>query len=225
MSNPGYRIRAKIERAPQELVDQFKGLPVANIADTMNRLCCLDQGIKPYNKVKLLGVAFTVKAPSGDNLMFHKAIEMAEKGDIIMVDGEGCMTRSICGGLMIAEAAHKGIKGFVVDGCIRDVEDLEAMEEFSCYARGVQPNGPYKNGPGEIGYAINVGGQIVHAGDIVVGDADGIAIIKKQDAEDVLKKTLAFNEMEKKKMNNIMIGKADKRWVDETLAKNNCEMI
>lgn len=88
----------------------------------MGRTSCVDTGIKPYNKVKMVGSALTVKAPLGDNLMFHKALDMAQEGDIIVVDGEGCMNHSLVGEVMLRYAMSKGIKGFVIDGFIRDVE-------------------------------------------------------------------------------------------------------
>jgi regulator of RNase E activity RraA len=97
----------------------------------------------------MVGTAITVKAPLGDNLMFHKALDIAQKGDIVVVDGEGCMEHSLTGEVMMTYALSKGIKGFIIDGCIRDVETVE-MLNFGVFARGVQPKGPYKNGPGEI---------------------------------------------------------------------------
>ncbi len=117
----GFRIYTGFTRAPKELVARFVNLPVANIADSMGRMYCVDQSIKPYNKRGMVGTAFTVKVPGGDNLMFHKAISLAKKGDIIVVSADGCMTRSLCGSLMFHAAKEKGIVGFLIDGCIRDV--------------------------------------------------------------------------------------------------------
>jgi len=149
VGNIGFRIYTKIERPSRELVEGFKDIPVANIADNMGRISCVDSYIKPFNHVGLLGTAFTVKAPLGDNLMFHKAIDMAQPGDIIVVDGEADMNHSLCGEIMFRYAMSRGIAGFLIDGCIRDAASLKDLD-FSVYARGVNPKGPYKNGPGEI---------------------------------------------------------------------------
>jgi len=220
----GFRIYSKFERANKEVIEMFKNLPVANIADNMGRLYSVDQSIKPFNKVGMLGPAFTVKLPSGDNLMFHKAIELAQEGDILVISAEGCMTRSLCGGLMFNAAMKKGIRGFLIDGCIRDVEDLKDLD-FACYAKGVQPNGPYKNGPGEIGVPVAIANQVVHPGDIIVGDMDGVVVVPKKDAEAVAKAAKAQNELEKIKLEKTLAGKADRAWIDEELKKKNCEII
>lgn len=177
----GFRIYKNIERVPKEIMALYNGLPVANIADNMGRLYCVDAAIKPYGKKSMIGPALTVKVPAGDNLMFHKAIDMAEPGDIIVVSAEGCASRSLCGALMAIAAKAKGIGGFLIDGYIRDAHDIEKLD-FPVYARGVQPNGPYKNGPGEINVPVAIGGQVVMPGDLVVADAEGIVIVPKADA-------------------------------------------
>jgi len=217
----GFRIYKTVNRPPRELVEAFRDIPVPNISDNMGRIACVDSYIKPYNEVKLLGTAITVKAPLGDNLMFHKAIGMAKPGDIIVVDGEGDMCHSLCGELLIAEAMKKGIAGFLIDGCIRDIEALRTMN-FSVYARGVNPKGPYKNGPGEINVPICCGGQVIFPGDIVVGDLDGVVIIKPEDAEEVLEKAIAHHQMELIKMEKIENNLLDKSWVDKTLKEKGC---
>ena len=157
MSNAGFRIYTKIRRPARELVEEFRGLPVANIADEMNRLFCVDARIKPLNHTPLLGTAFTVKAKVGDNLMFHKAIDMAQPGDVIVVDVQGDLTNSLTGEIMMRLAAKRGLAGVVVDGAVRDADALREME-FSVYAAGVTPKGPYKEGPGEINVPVSCGG-------------------------------------------------------------------
>lgn len=217
----GFRIYKTVDRPSRELVEGFRNLPVPNISDNMGRTACMDSYIKPYNEVKLLGTAITVKAPLGDNLMFHKAIEMAQPGDVIVVDGEGDMCHSLCGELMMAEAMKKGIAGFIVDGCIRDIESLKTMN-FAVYARGVNPKGPYKNGPGEINVPISCGGQVVFPGDIVVGDLDGVVIIKPEDAEEILQKAREHNKMEQIKLEKIQNNVLDKSWVEKKLKEMGC---
>lgn len=224
MGTIGFRIHSEIERAPKDLIEKYYGVPVANIADNMGRISCVEQSIKPFNKIKLLGSAFTVRVPAGDNLMFHKAIAMAEAGDVIVVDGGGDMNRSLCGELMMYTSMVKGIKGFLIDGCIRDVETLMGLD-FSVYARGVQPNGPYKNGPGEINVPVSIGGKVVCPGDIIVGDLDGVVIIKKEDAEDLLIKANKHQLMEEGKLASILNGTLDRSWIDIALKNKGCEFL
>ncbi len=214
MSNVGFRIFSKIERPEREIIE----------ADNMGRITCVDTYIKPFNEVKLLGTAFTVKAPLGDNLMFHKSIDMAQPGDIIVVDGEGDMCHSLCGEIMFRYAMTRGIAGFLIDGCIRDAASLKELN-FPVYARGVNPKGPYKNGPGEINVPVSIGGQAVLPGDIISGDSDGVVVIRPRDAEVMLKKSLAHNQNEVKMFEQIANGTFDRSWVDRTLAEKGCEFI
>ncbi len=97
--------------------------------------------------------------------------------------------------------------------------------DFACYARGVQPNGPYKNGPGEIGTAVAIGNQVVHPGDIIVGDMGGVVVVPKADATEVVVAAEEQNRLERNKLEKILMGKADSTWIDEVLEKSDCEYI
>src|SRR3974390_245003 len=100
MSNVGFRVYKKINRPNKALLDQFKGLPVANIADEMKRLGCMDARIRPLNNNPMVGPALTVKARAGDNLMLHRALDMAEPGDVVGVEDQGDLTHALIGELM-----------------------------------------------------------------------------------------------------------------------------
>lgn len=178
------RIYEMIKRPPRELVQAFAGIPVPNITDVMNRLSCMDAGIRPYNRRPFVGVALTVQSVANDNLFFHKAISMAHNGDVIVVNGEGSLQHAMCGEFMYRGALARGVEAFIVDGAIRDLAALEEMD-ISVYARGVQPQGPYKNGPGAINVPVSVGGVVVEPGDILVGDLDGVVVIKPEDAAEI----------------------------------------
>lgn len=183
----GKRVFTEITRAPREVVEMFRDLPSSNINDEMNRLYCMHDYMKLLNPGKakqLLGTAITVKAPIGDNLYFHQALDMAQPGDIIVVDGGSGNNRSLAGEIMMRFAAKKGLAGIVVDGCLRDLDGIEKLE-MPIYAKGITPQGPFKFGPGEVNVPIACGGQVVFPGDILVGDPDGIVVIRRQDAEAV----------------------------------------
>ncbi len=221
----GFKVNYDIRRPDKKLVEQFKGLPVANIADEMSRMNCVESAIVPFNKNAFVGTAFTVKAPDADNLMFHKALDLAQPGDVIVVTCIGNSDRAICGEIMMRYAQAKGIVGFLIDGMIRDVEGAAELEHFAVYARGVTPLGPYKNGPGEINVPIAFGRQVVCPGDIVCGDADGIVIIKPEEAEEALALGRKHLADENRTMASIAAGQGmGHAWVDEILKARNCDM-
>lgn len=213
------------ERPSRELVMAFADIPVANITDEMNRMGCMDAGLRPLNKRKLLGVAVTVKAAPNDNLMFHKAINIAQTGDVIVVDGKGSLTHALCGEFMYRTALSYGVEGFIVDGAVRDIDALERLD-FSVYARGVQPNGPYKNGPGAVNVPVSVGGLVVEPGDIIVGDQDGIVVINPNDAPALAKRALAKFQAEQASLSQPVIPRPPYRdpnryWVSRPFGMQN----
>ena len=222
----GCRIRRNFERPSKELVEAFRGIPVANIDDNCGKIAAVDSSIFPLNpKARLLGTAFTVNAPAGDNLLFHKALDMAQPGDVIVLANKGSMSRALCGEIMSNYAKSRGIAGIIIDGCVRDSYTLSQMD-FPVYARGVTPNGPYKNGPGEIGGVVTVGGIVVHPGDIVVGDADGVIVIRPDEAEELAKKVRAFNDNEAVTMERIANeGVLPRPWVDQKLEAIGVEYV
>lgn len=225
MRNVGCKIIRDFKRPSADLIKEFKGIPVANIDDCMNRIAAVDQSIKPLNKAHVLGPAFTVKVAEGDNLMFHAAMDLAKPGDVIVIDAGGSTSRSIFGELMITYCASRKLGGVIVDGCIRDADTISELD-FPVYAKGVTPNGPYKNGPGEINTPVVIGGQVVFPGDIIVGDMDGIIIIKPEDAEEVLKQAKAVVAKEEKITETIKNeGTYIRPWVEEKLKEIKCEII
>lgn len=213
-------------RPDPELVKQFEGMPVANIDDNMNRTASADSSIKPVGyKGELVGTAFTVKVAQGDNLMLHAAMDLAKPGDVIVIDAGGFTNRAIFGELMATYMKSRGIKGIICDGAIRDYGGLAALEDFKVYAKAAVPNGPYKNGPGEINTPIVCGGQIVHPGDIVVADDDGILFIKPEDAELLIKATKGTEEKEAGIMRHILEdGTYIRPWVEEKLKETGTEI-
>ena len=185
--NVGFRIFTNVNRPDRALVDKFAGIPSSNINDEMNRLYCMSACIQPLNDVPLLGTAITVKAPIGDNMLFHRALDIAQPGDVLVVDGAGTMDRSLAGEIMIVYAWKRGLAGIVVDGALRDLDGIKKAG-ISVYAKGICPQGPYKNGPGEINVPVCCGGVAVLPGDILVGDGDGIVVIRPEDAPEILEK-------------------------------------
>ena len=222
----GCKIKRNFERPAKELVEAFRGIPVANIDDNMGRIAAVDASIFPLNpNAKILGTAFTVNAPAGDNLLFHKALDMAQPGDVIVLANKGSLSRSLCGEIMSTYAKSRGLAGIIIDGCVRDSAVLREFD-FPVYAKGVTPNGPYKNGPGEMNFPVSFAGIIINPGDIIVGDADGLLVIRPEDAEELGKKAKAWHESEEKQMEGILTkGEWIRPWVDDKLKEVGFEFV
>lgn len=222
----GFRIFKKISRAAPEDVALFDDIPVCNIVDCMNKISAAASAIKPLGSGRIVGTAVTVKAPIGDNLMFHAAISFAQAGDIIVVDGGGCTERSVCGENMMQIARQKGVRGFVVDGTVRDSAALREFDDFNVFARGVMPNASYKGlGPGEMNVPVSIGGQVVFPGDIIIGDEDGVVAVRPRDAKAVAAAAKKLMEAEAANLELIKRGESDRSWVDKALAERGCEIF
>lgn len=225
MANPGFRIKKTFTRPDKELVAAFNSIPVANIGDNMNRMSCMNSRIVPMNSSPLIGCAFTVKVRAGDNLLFHKAIDMAQPGDVVVVDAQSEQSYAITGELMIMWLQRRGVSGLIVDGCIRDADFISKLTDFPVYATGANPNGPLKEGGGEINFPVMCGGLVVNPGDILVGDSDGVVVINPDDAAEVLKKAQEQNVKEAQIMKDIENLAWDRAWVDAALKAKGCQFI
>jgi len=215
---PGFRIASEIVRPSVDAVAALGQFETPAISDLMNRLYTMDAGIKNLvdPSLRILGPACTVKLYPGDNLMVHKAIDLAQPGDVIVVDAGGFNDHAIIGELMSARAKQRGVAGMVIWGAIRDSAELGAGT-YPVFASGVTHRGPYKNGPGEINVPVTMGGMQVNPGDIIVGDADGLVAVPQEMAERVLASARAILEKETKSMKEIVAGTVDRSWVDKAL--------
>nr|WP_263324756.1 RraA family protein [Neobacillus sp. Marseille-Q6967] len=224
MTNIGFRILPMTRKVERSLVEQYRNVVTPHISDNLNRIHAIGGNLRPYHgDGRLLGTAVTVKTRPGDNLLVHKAIDMAEAGDVIVVDAGGDLTNSIAGEIMMQISKKKGITGFVIDGAIRDIGAFK-RDNFPVYAKGVTHRGPYKDGPGEINVPIVVDGIVVHPGDLIVGDEDGLAVVPYEFAEEVLQKVKAQEIREQEILESIENGTVDRSWVDETLKQKGCEL-
>lgn len=200
-----------------EGVKALANLPSSVISDVTGRLVGTT-GLYPVNRSPVLvcGNAFPVRVRSGDNLLIHKALDMLMPGDVLLVDGEGDVSRALVGEIMMTLARVRGAIAFVIDGAIRDVEAFEA-NQFPCWARGVNLRGPYKDGPGTINCAISVGGMPVNPGDIIVGDSDGLVAIAPADAIRIAQLAHEKVAQERATIAEITGGKYSSAWVDAVL--------
>ena len=213
----GFRIVRDCKRADEKLVAAFSEIPTAIVSDNMGRMFAGGAGLRPYHKSGgLAGNALTVKTRPGDNLMIHKAADMAVPGDVIVVDAGGDLTNSLIGELIVSHARSRGVVGFVVDGAIRDL-DVLGNDTYPIYASGVSHRGPYKDGPGEINVPVAIGGMVVNPGDIIIGDLDGLLAVPQQDTEAILAAAQAQQAREAGILKAISEGGWDRAWVDDIL--------
>ena len=220
----GFRIARRTRAVAPDLVAAFKGLPVANVSDMMSRITAGGPTLRPmHDGTPMAGPAYTVKTRPGDNLMVHKAIDDASPGDIVVVDAGGDLTNAIIGELMLAHAIKRGLGGFVINGAIRDAAQLRE-QAMPVFAAGITHRGPYKDGPGEINLPIALAGMVIHPGDLVLGDDDGMLCIPYDDVGTVLKAALAKQAAEERQMAEIKAGTSDRSWVDASLARLGCTM-
>ncbi len=220
----GFRVLKRRRQVAAELVERFKALPVANISDSMMRMTAGGARLRPLHKGgTLAGPAVTVKSRPGDNLMVHKALDIAAPGDVVVVDAGGDLTNALIGEMMLSHAIKRGIAGIVIYGAVRDSAWIRD-HDFPVFAAGVSHRGPYKDGPGEINVQIAIEGMVITPGDLVIGDDDGLVCVPYDDAETIYAGAFAKHAAETKQMAAIEAGTNDRRWVDAALAKLGCEI-
>jgi regulator of RNase E activity RraA len=191
----------------------------------MDRLSALDYRIKPLSPdARLCGPALTVRTRPGDNLMVWKALDVAQPGDVLVIATYEYATTSTFGELVVLAAKAKGLAGIVCDGMCRDASGIRATG-LPVFAAGMVPSSPGKDGPGEIGGPVSCGGAVIHPGDILVGDEDGVVVVPLEDAADVAEKLVAIRQKEAMMLATIQSGRLIPEWVDEALASKGCEII
>ena len=201
----GFRAFLDFQRPEPDLIEAYREIPSANIGDCVKRMNCMFGGIRSYNKKNLTGAAFTVKVPAGDNLLAQMALDYAKPGDIIVIDGAGYTDRALVGGMMLAYAEERQLGGFVVNGAVRDLDDIR-NSPLPVFALAATPLGPYREGPGELNVPVVCGGQVVMPGDLLVGDSDGLVVIPRADARALLEAVRQNLAMEQQEINRMKSG-------------------
>jgi regulator of RNase E activity RraA len=217
-AGPGYRLRRHIRRPSPETVSALAGHETPAVSDLMNRLYTMVPAIKPVTDTdRIAGPACTVKVYPGDNLMVHKSLDLAEPGDVIVVDTSASSLTAVLGDLVSTKARHRGIAGFVVDGLIRDLPGIRALGDFPVFARGVTPIGPLHRGPGEVNYPVSVGGIVVGPGDVIVGDPNGVVVVPLDIADELVERLGERSAREADYTAAVARGEFSNEWVDDTL--------
>ena len=205
-------------RLPADLVARFSGLASSTVADAMGRFGFMDSGIQARTGRSVCGLAVTVNCRPADNLMVHKGLQVAEPGDVLVVRTGGNTTHAVFGELMAQAAVAFHLGGIVVDGAIRDVDGITRLG-LPAFSRSVCPGACDKDGPGEINVPLSCGGTVVAAGDIIVGDADGVAVVPRDHAREVLDAVEQLLERERARVAEIQAGHVVRGDVDELLRR------
>ena len=189
----------QFKRPPDELVAQYKDFGAATVYEAAGRIGSVDPSIKPLNRnMRLLGPALTVRCHPKDNLMLHKALQIAQPGDIIVATTEGYPNAGYFGDLMATSAMARRIGGLAIDGCVRDSAEIIKMG-FPLYCRGTCMRGTAKQTLGTVNQPVLFADVVVNPGDLLVGDDDGIVVIPQSKLEEVLTATRVRVEKEKDK--------------------------
>jgi 4-hydroxy-4-methyl-2-oxoglutarate aldolase len=175
----------------KELIKKISQFSAATLHEALGKTGNLPYGIKPISsKMKVCGPAYTVKTAPCDNKMLHRAYAAAKKGDVLVVNCSNFYEAGYWGDLMSLGAKTKGIAGLVIDACVRDADDIEAMD-FPVFSRGLCIRGTGSQGIGSLQEPIAMGEIIVNPGDIIVGDRDGVVVIPQYQVEEVIEKAIA----------------------------------
>lgn len=202
------KIVYEIQRLPNDLIQKFKGSAAGDLSDALGKVGNMNYKMKPiYPGISLVGSAVTVFCPVGDNLTIHKAIEVAQAGDVLVVNSGGYINAGLFGEIMSLACYHKGIRGLVIEGACRDSKKIREIS-FPVFSYGINPGGTVKESFGSINTPIQCAGVLVNPGDIIVGDDDGVVVVPKEKAEDVLKKVKAKEEKEEKIRELLAAGKS-----------------
>ncbi len=181
-------IRRNIERPSKMIMKAFAGMPTGFVTDAYNGKGCLDYAIKPLlPAMNFSGSAITAFCGPMDNLAAMAILDFARKGDVIVIATTGDDTAATIGDLWAFWAKKIGVAAIVCDGLVRDVTGLLKVD-IPVFTRGIKPNSAFKNGPGEINTTVTCGGVAISAGDIIVGDRDGVVAVPLAEAAHVVER-------------------------------------
>lgn len=172
---------ADFERPDPALLNGLAAFSAATIHEANGQRGAVSSMLKPLDPaMRVCGPALTVQCPAGDNLMIHAAIAMARPGDVLVVDHQGSLDDGPFGDLLAQACLARGVIGLVIDGCVRDAATLKQMG-FPVFARGLCIRGTTKDRPGSIGRPISLAGEPVEPGDAILGDENGVVVVRRQD--------------------------------------------
>lgn len=219
------QVNAAVRTVPDEVVRRLGAIDPATLSDAMGRHGAMSHRIRPLRPgPRLSGRALTVKCPAGDNLMVHKALQLGKPGDVLVIDTGLSYEATVMGRNMSLYARHIGFRGAVIDGTVRDTVALRQMDDYHIYCVGSTPRSAVKHAMGSVNVPVNCGDVVVHPGDIIVGDDDGVSVVPRDIAAEVANAAEERLEMEDQQALDVVDDDLPleilygAEWVDERLA-------
>ncbi|MCM3760272.1 RraA family protein [Alkalihalobacillus oceani] len=213
----GFGYNEKVKRTPPARLKQLEGVASSTITDAQRRTGTMHPRIKPIAAgSRLVGNALTVELPPGDNFMLYVALKLAEPGDILVVTTQGNQTKAVWGELMTQSAQALRLGGIVIDGLIRD-KTANQERDLPIFCQGAVPVSVEKNGPGFVNGEISCGDVTVRPGDVIVGDDDGIVVIKQENVAAVIEQLGAIEKREEQRVAEIAAGQVLPAWVENKM--------
>ncbi len=184
---PVLTLKRKTRRPGKDKVNALAKASTGVLVDCLGGRGALCQSVKAINPdaARFAGVALTCNAGPADNLAVFGAMHVAEEGDVIVIATDAFMATAVVGDMVVGMAGNNGVRAVVTDGCVRDIEGTIATG-LPCYAAGVTPNSPARNGPGSVGFPVTVGGVQVTSGDVIIGDRDGVVVVPFERIDDII---------------------------------------
>ena len=224
-AEPALTVRRHFARPDPAHVRALTGIAVGWVVDAMGRQGAIDHRIRPLTKATAFtGVALTVRSRARDNLAPYAAIAYAQAGDVMLVETGDYEQASVVGDILLGVARNKGIVACVTDGMVRDIDGIDDLG-MPVFARGLSPNSPFKDGPGEIGLSIVIGGLTIHSGDIIVGDKNGVAVVPRERAAEVVAALAGVAAKEAQMDAVVRSGATEAAWVQATIAAKGVRLL
>ena len=192
----------------QSSIIELSKLPSATVHEALGKIGALSYKIKPIHpSMKLCGPAVTVHTYPGDNLIIHRALAEAPAGSVLVVYADKAYGSGYWGEIMALAAQERGIAGLVIDGCVRDAEQIEAMG-FPVFCRGLCIKGTTKFGNGRINQPIKIGKVKIRPNDVILGDRDGVVVVPQDRIQEAIDKSIARESHEQDVMSQLRSGKS-----------------
>ncbi|NYT24347.1 RraA family protein [Alcaligenaceae bacterium] len=222
---PALVIRKNFRRPTAEQLAAFNGVQTGFVVDAQGRRGALSHRIRPLSTaVRFCGVAITVQSLPRDNLACWAALEACRPGDVVLIAVDEYEEASVVGDVFVAMAKNNGVVACVTDGMVRDIRGINDAG-IPVFGRGLSPNSPFKDGPGEIGTTITLGGVHIGSGDIILGDEDGVVVVPYANIDQVISQLTEIKAKEALMEAGAKRGDKTPSWLQQALADKGVRYI